>query len=209
MITVVVSSYKYGHLAAHCVESILGQSELPERIMFVDDCAGDCAHISKHYPEVEYYENPENYGTVKNFQNMLDKVTSEYCMFIGADNWLRSDAIEMFTKIIDINNPDIITYDMLLTGQLKDTRVPYHREEINRHQGDYYWSRKLKHHGSMLYRTYLAKSVGGYDRLNNWSHQTQEDLSLWNRMINSGASVHHIEHSLLYYRHHRENFNKY
>ena len=61
MITVVVSSYKYGHLAAHCVESLLSQSEKPERILFVDDCAGDCAHINKHYPEIEYYENPENY----------------------------------------------------------------------------------------------------------------------------------------------------
>ena len=209
MITIVISSYNYGHLAAHCVESILAQSELPERIMFVDDCVGDCAHIIKHYPEIEYYENPENYGTVKNFQNMLDRVTSDYCMFIGADNWLRSDAIELFTKIVEIRNPDIVTYDMVLTGQLKETRVPYHREEMERYQGDYYWSRKYKHHGSMLYRTSLAKSVGGYDRLNDWSHQTQEDLSLWNRMISSGAKVHHIDHSLLYYRHHRQNCNKY
>lgn len=209
MITVVISSYKYGHLAAHCVESILSQSLKPERIIFVDDCAGDCSHIQKHYPEVEYYENSENYGTVKNFQNMLDKVTSEYCMFIGADNWLRSDTIHLFKKIIDLNNPDIITYDMVLTGELKDTRVPYHREEMERYMGDYYWARKFKHHGSMLYRTSLAKFVGGYDRLNDWSHQTQEDLSLWNRMISSGAKVHHIDHALLYYRHHRQNCNKY
>ena len=130
MITVVVSSYKYGHLAAHCVESLLSQSEKPERILFVDDCAGDCAHIHKYYPEIEYYENPENYGTVKNFQNMLSKVTSEYCMFIGADNWLRSDAIKTFRKFIDMDRrPDIITYDMVLTGELKSTRIKHHPNE--------------------------------------------------------------------------------
>ena len=67
----------------------------------------------------------------------------------------------------------------------------------------------MKHHGSMLYKVPLAKFVGGYNRLNEWSHQTQEDLSLWNRMINAGAKVHHLEDSLLYYRHHRTNYNTY
>jgi glycosyltransferase involved in cell wall biosynthesis len=200
MITVVVSSYKYGHLAAHCVESLLSQSEKPERILFVDDCAGDCAHIHKYYPEIEYYENPENYGTVKNFQNMLSKVTSEYCMFIGADNWLRSDAVEMFTKIIDL--------DMILTGELKDTRIKYHMDEINRHQGDYYWRKDHRHHGSMLYKTEMAKSVGGYERYGN-SHQTLEDLGLWHKMINAGAKVSNINEAFLYYRHHRVNNNRY
>lgn len=208
MITVVISSYKYGHLAAHCIESILSQSVKPERIMFVDDCAGDCTHIRRHYPEVEYYENPENYGTVKNFQNMLNKVTSEYCMFIGADNWLRSDAVEMFIKIIDLEQPDIITYDMILTGELKDTRIKYHMDEINRHQGDYYWRKDHRHHGSMLYKTEMAKSVGGYERYGN-SHQTLEDLGLWHKMINAGAKVSNINEAFLYYRHHRVNNNRY
>ena len=209
MITIVVSSYKYGHLAAHCVESLLSQSKKPDKIMFVDDYAGDCAHIHKHYPEVEYYENPENYGTVKNFQNMLEKVNTEYCMFIGADNWLRSDAIDLFHKMVDLNSPDIITYDIALTGELKEARVKYHANEMSRYQGDYYWSRDSKHHGSMLYRTSLAKSVGGYTRLNDWSHHTQEDFSLWNKMISAGAKVLHLKEALLYYRHHRENFNHY
>lgn len=209
MITVVVSSYKYGHLAAHCVESLLSQSEKPERILFVDDCAGDCAHIHKYYPEIEYYENPENYGTVKNFQNMLCKVTSEYCMFIGADNWLRSDAIKTFRKFIDMDRrPDIITYDMVLTGELKSTRIKHHPNEVSRLHGDYHWRRAGQHHGSMLYRTELAKAVGGYTKYND-SHQSLEDLSLWTKMNNAGAKVLYIDEPFLYYRHHRANFNTY
>jgi glycosyltransferase involved in cell wall biosynthesis len=209
MITVVISSYRYGHLAAHCVESILSQSVKPTKVMFVDDGVGDCRHILEHYPEVDFYENTENLGTVQNFQQMLEQVKTEYCMFIGADNWLRSDAIGLMHMTIDMENPDIITYDMILTGELKQSRIKYHQEEVVRFEGDYYWDRKDKHHGSMLYRTSLAKSVGGYTRLNDWSHQTQEDLSLWNKMINSGAKSCHLNLPLLYYRHHRENYNKY
>ena len=208
MITVVISSYNYGHLAAHCIESILGQSELPERILFVDDGIGDCFHLRDIYPEVEFTFRDSNLGTVNNFQDMLNKVESEYCMFIGADNWLRSDAIDLMAKIVNINLPDIVTYDMVLTGSMKDTRIPYHREEIQRYQGDYYWSREMKHHGSMLYKTKLAKSVGGYTKYDE-SHQTLEDLSLWVKMTREGAKVSHISQPLLYYRHHRENFNRY
>lgn len=209
MITVVISSYRYGHLAAHCVESFLSQSTKPEQIMFVDDGVGDCRHIADLYPEIQFYENAENFGTVRNFQTMLERVNTEYCMFIGADNWLRSDAINMFSACIQEINPDIITYDILLTGERKETRVPHHHNEVIRHQGDYYWSRERRHHGSMLYRVSLAKSVGGYTRLNDWSHQTQEDFSLWNKMIAAGANVHHISEPFLYYRHHRENYNRY
>jgi len=129
-------------------------------------------------------------------------------MFIGADNWLRSDAVEMFTKIIDLEQPDIITYDMILTGELKDTRIKYHMDEINRHQGDYYWRKDHRHHGSMLYKTEMAKSVGGYERYGN-SHQTLEDLGLWHKMINAGAKVSNINEAFLYYRHHRVNNNRY
>lgn len=209
MITVVISSYRYGHLAAHCVESILSQSQKPQKILFVDDAVGDCNHIKQLYPEIQFFQNEYNKGTVDNFQDILEKVETEYCMFIGADNWLRSDAIDLFNRIIQLDYPDVITYDILLTGELKDTRVPHHRNEMYRHQGDYYWSRELRHHGSMLYRTSLAKSVGGYTRLNDWSHQTQEDLSLWGKITNAGARVRHINEALLYYRHHRNNYNKY
>jgi hypothetical protein len=177
--------------------------------MFVDDGVGDCRHILDHYPEVDFYENAENLGTVKNFQQMLEQVKTEYCMFIGADNWLRSDAIAMISTILSIEYADIVTYDMILTGELKDARIKYHIDEIKRKHGDYYWSRENKHHGSMLYKVSLAKSVGGYTKLNNWSHQTQEDFSLWNKMINAGAKVRHINEAFLYYRHHRENYNKY
>ena len=209
MITVVISSYKYGHLAAHCIESILSQYKKPEKILFVDDGVGDCRHLKDLYPDVDFTFRETNLGTVDNFQDMLNRVDTEYCMFIGADNWLRSDTIHFFNKMIELDNPDIITYDILLTGELKETRVPHHRNEVERCQGDYYWSRELRHHGSMLYRTSLAKSVGGYTRLNDWSHQTQEDLSLWNKMTNAGAKVTHVNEALLYYRHHRGNFNRY
>jgi glycosyltransferase involved in cell wall biosynthesis len=204
MITVVVSSYRYGHLAAHCIESILSQSKKPSRIIFVDDGVGDCEHLPKLYPEVEYIMRETNLGVVENFDDVLKQVNSEYVMFLGADNWLRSDAIELLSTA----KSDIVTYDIMVTGELKEEMLDRHEDQLKKVNGDLYWNRKLFHHGSMLYRTKLGQSIG-YRKRKEDSSYTEEDWNLWNKMVDNGASVSYIPKPLLYYRRHRENFLKY
>ena len=116
MITVIIASYRYGHLASHCIESVLAQSKAADRIMFVDDGAGDCAHLPAIYPQIEFILRGKNLGTVANFSDMLNRVTTNKCMFIGADNWMRADTIELLSK----ETADIVTYDIIVTGDLKD-----------------------------------------------------------------------------------------
>jgi glycosyltransferase involved in cell wall biosynthesis len=204
MISVVIASYQYGHLAAHCIESLLAQTKAPERILFVDDGAHDCAHLPALYPEIDYVFRPTNIGTVNNFQDMLSRVESEYVMFIGADNWLRSDSIELLSNA----TTDILTYDIVVTGELKEeiiTRVP---GQTRPEKGDLYWCRHDQHHGSMLYRTALGKQIGYQRRFEHGEHP-QEDWNLWDKMLELGASVGSLKEGLLYYRRHRENFLKY
>ncbi|MCE2868062.1 MAG: hypothetical protein LW805_12130 [Oxalobacteraceae bacterium] len=124
--------------------------------------------------------------------------------FIGADNWLRSDAIELLSN----ENADIVTYDIMVTGELKEeilTRVP---GETRPYQGDLYWDRQDQHHGSMMYRTALGQKVGYERRYENGLHP-QEDWNLWDKMLEQGATVSSLKEGLLFYRRHRENFLKY
>lgn len=204
MITVVIASYKYGHLAAHCIESLLSQTLAPKRIIFVDDGAHDCSHLPGLYPDIEYILRPHNLGTVDNFHDLLMMVDTEYVLFLGADNWLRSDAIELLSDF----SADIVTYDIVVTGELKEEihdRVP---GETNPYQGDLYWDREGKHHGSMMYRTSLGQKVGYKQRHADGIHP-QEDWNLWDKMREQGASVDSLNEGLLFYRRHRENFLKY
>lgn len=204
MITVVVASYRYGHLASHCIESLLSQTRPPDHIIFGDDGVGDCNHLPKLYPNIEYVLREKNLGTVKNFQDLLMRVKTDKCLFLGADNWLRSDALEA----LDQPNTDIVTYDWTVTGELRDSftsklfnndRTPY--------QGDWYVKRNGLHHGSMLYNTQLAQQLG-YDQNPN-KRNPEEDLVLWDRMIKAGATVTYIPEGFLYYRRHKENFIKF
>ena len=201
MLTIVVASYHYGHLAAHCIESLLSQTVPPEKILFVDDAAGDCGHLPEVYPEVEYTLRSENLGAVDNFQDMLMKVDTEYTMFLGADNWLRSDAVETLLE----QDTDIVTYYMMVTGEHKMGHRDANLPDVIRN-GDVYW-RWDKHHGSMMYRTALGQSVG-YKRhsVHAEGNAACEDWALWDGMCELGATVSHIYQPLMYYRRHRENF---
>ena len=204
MITVVIASYRYGHLAAHCIESLLSQTISPARILFVDDGGFDCNHLPALYPDIEYVLRDENLGVVDNSQDMLSRVNTEYVLFIGADNWLRSDAIEMLSNA----SADIVTYDVIVTGELKKDilmRIPI---QALPHQGDLYWNRQEQHHGSMMYRTALGQKIGYKKRYEDGAHP-QEDWNLWDKMLEQGASVASIKEGLLFYRRHRENFLKY
>ena len=200
MLTVVVASYYYGHLAAHCIESLLSQTVQPEKILFVDDGVGDCDHLPKVYPEVEYTLRKENLGTVDNFQDMLMKVDTEYTMFLGADNWLRSAAVETLLE----QDTDIVTYHVMVTGEHKMGHRDAKEENIV--DGDVYWQWD-GHHGSMMYRTSIGQQAG-YKRHEDFPEGDAacEDWALWDKMLELGATVSHVEEPLLYYRRHRENF---
>jgi len=204
MITVVIASYRYGHLAAHCIESLLSQTTPPARILFVDDGGLDCNHLPSLYPDIEYVLRDKNLGVVDNFQDMLSRVKTEYVLFVGADNWLRSDAIELLSKA----SADIVTYDVIVTGELKEDILMRLPIQAFPHQGDLYWSRQEQHHGSMMYRTVLGQKIGYKKRYEDGAHP-QEDWNLWDKMLEQGATVASLKEGLLFYRRHRENFLKY
>jgi hypothetical protein len=141
---------------------------------------------------------------VDNFQDILSQIKTEYVLFIGADNWLRSDAIELLSKA----SADIVTYDIVVTGELKEeilVRVP---GETLSYQGDLYWDRQDQHHGSMMYRTSFGQKIGYKKRYEDGAHP-QEDWNLWDKMIEQDATVVSLKEGLLFYRRHRENFLKY
>lgn len=203
MITIVISSYKYGHLASHCIETILAQTKQPEKILFVDDGVGDCFHLKKIYGDsVEFVFRDKNLGVVENFDDMLKRVQTDRVMFIGADNWLRSDSLEKLSSY----QTDIVTYDIMVTGGFMKNFEARGEGNVFYQNGDLYWSRKMVHHGSILYNAELGKKVGYSSPKGRFS---LEDLNMFNGMIELGATLSHCPEALLFYRQHKQNFNQY
>ena len=196
---IVIASYRYGHLAAHAIESVLAQTQPFDKIYFVDDGAGDCTHLTKLYPMVDFTLRETNLGVVQNFHDMLMKVTTDRCMFLGADNWLREDALE----ILSTSPADVITYDIMVVGNLRNEILNRHPLEVRKQNGSWYWDRSSGHHGSMLYDTKRAQTVG----YSSPPGRSLEDQVLYHKLLMNGATRAHIPEALLYYRRHKENFN--
>lgn len=185
-LTVNIASYKYGHLAAHCIESVLSQTHKPDVVRFYDDGVGDCGHLPAIYPEVEFILRPENLGTVANFNDALDQTSTDRVIFLGADNWLVPETIEKCLA----RQEDIVSYDAWKFGN----------------GANEYWPLPSFPHGSAMYNVEKAKKFmyaasGGV--------HTEEDNVLFTKMLNDGATLYIIEEPLLMYRwRHRLNFNK-
>lgn len=213
-IGVAIQSYKYGHLVGHCIESLLSQTVKPDKIWVVDDGVGDCEFLKMLYPQIEIIIRPENLGTVANFQDTLyNIVDTDYLMMLGGDNWLGSNAIQelkyfLNDTVLQGSYPDILTYNIIVTGELKTELLNRHGNECVFHKGDIYWDRSSGHHGSMLYNVELAKKVGGYNAKTE-TGKTEEDWVLYDRMLKAGAKRIHIPQAFLYYRRHVQNYNKY
>ncbi len=124
----VIASYGYGHLAAHCLETVLEQSKPFDEVHIVDDGVGDCFHLPKlykmEYPKLHMTARVDNFGTVKNFQDILQNhVYTDMVMFLGADNWLRPDTLEILAQEQKEAGTDIIVFDGVVVGTEKEWAV--------------------------------------------------------------------------------------
>lgn len=187
-ITINIMSYRYGHLAAHCIESVLSQTRKPDVIRFYDDGARDCRHLADIYPEVEFILREKNLGIIDNFNDALSRTTTDRVMFLGADNWLRYNAVQECLR----HKEDIVSYDAwkMIEGE-----------------EDQYWHLIDRAHGSAMYNVKLAEQFM-YEAATDSNH-SEEDTVLFTKMRENGATLHVIEKPLLYYRwRHRRNYNQ-
>jgi len=221
-LSVVIASYNYGMYAAQAIDSILSQTKIPDRILYVDDCSakGDVGcEVAKRFG-VDFIRREANYGVLKNFQDILfNQVTTERMIMLGADNWFRNDAIEKMSA----EDADIVSTDYYTTGSgVRESKIATHRKYVYE---DGYYVRKFPQyaspekikakiqiknfiHGSSLFNVKFSRACGGYRIMNPDSSGKSlcEDWGNWIGMIAAGATLRHIPEPLLYYRKHRFNW---
>ena len=214
-ITVAIPSYCYGHLVGHAIESVLGQTVSPDRIWVVDDGAGDCGWVQDIYPEIDFTGRRGRMGIVDNFNDILQCVSTDKMLMLGADNWLRPDAIETLDRV----DADIVSYDAYVTGELltqghdvlaeqlfmrNDTEAESGYTRLKFRIGDIEEYNYI--HGSSMFNVAMAQRHGY--RRNPCGRNSDEDWMLFRAMLGDGARHIHLPVPLLYYRKHRENYNQ-
>lgn len=217
-VAVIVACYNYRNFVAEAIESVLAQSIPPDEILVIDDASTDGSEevIARYADRVRFVRNPENLGIVGNFNKAVGLTRSEYVLFLGADNRMRSDCVERYKAALD-GSPDAgVAYcDMLIFGARAKMLAdgvgagPFGESTIERWP-IYLWSfpeptaERLANiadsnfiHGSSMYRRAAFDKAGGYRESG-----IAEDHDLFTRMLADGWGAVRVPHALIEYRQH-------
>lgn len=220
-VSIIVANYNYKNYLDEAVSSVLSQTVQPDEFIIIDDCSTDGSHqiLEKYKDIASVVINEKNLGIVNNFNKAVSIAQGDYIAFLGADNRMRCDYVELCKAALDKNPKASVAYtDMLVFGPLAATMVrntPYYNitffaDSSSERTPLYYWSfpdisedvlqRFYKHnfiHGSSMYRKKAFDVVGGYR-----TEGGPEDHHLFRRMVKSTDDAIHISEALIEYRQH-------
>jgi GT2 family glycosyltransferase len=216
-LTLIIVNHNYGHFVSECIESVRKQSLMPFEIHLVDDFSGDGSRdlLPTLVDTEKLFLNDKNLGIVDNFNNAMTRVTTEFAMFLGADNYLHPRAVELIGRSLSKNpTADIAYFDMLIVGPLgSELASKVSAKKVGFSTRDnldvFYWefpdftpesAERLKSNnfinGSAVFRTEAFRGVGGYKK------SYPEDHNLWLRIVENGSNAVRVPNPLLYYRQH-------
>jgi glycosyltransferase involved in cell wall biosynthesis len=190
---------------------------MPCEIHVVDDFSTDGSQdfLPTLVRGEKLFMNEKNLGIVDNFNLAMTRVTTEFCMFLGADNYLHPRAIELLGRAF-VENPktDIVYFDMMIVGPLAaELANKVNAKKVGKSIRDnldlFLWevadfteesAKILKFsnfiNGSSVFRKEVFSKIGGYKKT------YPEDHKLWVRMVESGSIATRVPMPLLYYRQH-------
>lgn len=175
-VDVIIPCFNYGSMLEGCVQSVLSQQGVAVRVMIVDDASTDETEavgrrIAASDARVEYIRHHVNRGHIASYNEMLARVTADYCVILSADDLLTPRSLARATRVMDAH-PDVgLAYgrDIAFRDAPPATATPFprvcghvvldYREFLDR-------SCRLGHTGiqapAAIVRSSIHREVGGY-----------------------------------------------
>jgi len=118
---IVIANHNYGLYLKEAIRSVLQQTRKPDMFLISDDASVDNSRqiIEDFRADAQINLNPKNLGIVAHFNAAVEKFHTDYLMFLGADNYIHPQALEVLSGVLD-NNPecDVVYFDMVIFGPL-------------------------------------------------------------------------------------------
>jgi hypothetical protein len=201
--SVIITTHNYGRFLSWCIQSVLAQTIRPCRIVVVDDASeDDTKEIASNFlNEIEYYrvsfrnaQKARNYG--------LAKASSEYVLFLDADDFIANTMIERMELALDQNHDARVAYcDKFVFGDanaIKSFRLPYYWESAD------FSIKKLQSKNFITISSLIRrKCLSGFDeRINRL-----QDWDTWLTILKFDSHAIRVPEPLLHYRAHGSNLS--
>ena len=175
-VDVIIPCFNYGSMLDACVQSVLSQQGVSVRVMIIDDASTDDTEavgrrLADADVRVEYIRHHVNRGHIASYNEMLARVTGDYCVILSADDLLTPRSLARATRILDAHPDAGLAYgrDIPFREAPPDTATPFprvcghvlldYREFLER-------SCRLGHTGiqapAAIVRSSVHRTVGGY-----------------------------------------------
>jgi len=102
-VSICVPNYNYGEYIGECIRSILNQTYKDFELIIVDDASTDNSiEIIESFSDsrIRVYENDENLGITKNWNQCLKYATGDYIAIFHSDDIYHSEIIEQEVKVL-------------------------------------------------------------------------------------------------------------
>lgn len=117
LVSIIVPVYKVEPYLRQCLDSIINQTYTNLEIILVDDGSPDgCPQICDEYAAKDkriVVIHKENGGLSDARNAGLDICKGEYVFFVDSDDWIATNSIESFYKIVQTQKPDIVIGDYI------------------------------------------------------------------------------------------------
>lgn len=201
--SVVITTHNYGRYLAWCIQSVLAQTLRPIRIVVVDDASDDdteviCAQFS---PQVEYYR--VEYRNAQKSRNFgLAKASSEYVIFLDADDYMSDRMIEQLELTLDAHPGARVAYcDKYVFGD------PSAILKLNL---TYYWKAAEFSVSQLHFKNFIMlTSLVRREFLTNFDERIRrlQDWDAWLGILKSDEHAIRVPEPLLHYRAHGDNLS--
>lgn len=195
-VSVIITAYKHESFIRECLDSIYFQTQLPKKLIVIDDASGDrtkevCLDwFAERAPtfETQFLFHSINLGLCKSLNEALAQIETKYYFHISADDWVEPQRIEtqlsaaetmddstslVISSIreVDINGETIVDHDF--GKKLSE----YSERELDGAFHTKLLAENVIPAPSVLIRTDWAKKIGGYDEALAF-----EDYDMWLRL---------------------------
>lgn len=186
-----------------CLESIVAQTRMPDRIILVKDGPLDTEldnlieEFARTWPNLfEIVALPENRGLTAALNEGLAKCSTDYVLRMDADDIAAPERFERQLAYIE-SHSDVAVLGTAMCEFIDhpdDARLKPVKESHEEIVRQLPW-RNPVNHATVCYRTEAIKQAGGYPEL-----ALLEDYFLWAKLIKAGCRLHNLPEALYYCR---------
>jgi glycosyltransferase involved in cell wall biosynthesis len=213
LVTVVAPVYNQAPYLRQMIESVLNQkTDFRYEFIIANDCSSDnsegiIAEYACKYSQINFLNNPENLGAIRNYAQCLASAKGRYIAGLGGDDyWIDDHKLQMQVDFLE-GNPD---YGMVHTQfdelfMYKKFMQKQYQKNASRDgyelQGNIF-TRLVANNTinavTVCYRKSIIEESGLIDKFKNQVYQI-EDLPMW-LQISKSYNVGYIDKSTVCYR---------